>query len=73
MNSFAKHHDIFEGNIGTCLKKTNLQLMRNSSNDIRRGNMGTHHTCKEQYSIRTNKYGKEYVKHHISGQKKTSE
>ena len=21
MNSFAKHHDIFKGNIGTCLKK----------------------------------------------------
>ena len=37
--------------------------------DIRGENMGTHHPNKEQASSRTNKDGKEYVKHHIPGQK----
>ena len=32
-------------------------------------NMGTHHPSKEQVSIRANKDGKEYIKHHIPGQK----
>ena len=54
--AFAKHRDVFKGNIGICLKR-------------RRGNMGTHHPCNEQTNSRTNKYGKEYVKHHIPGQK----
>ena len=49
--------------------KRNLKLMRTSSNDIRRGNKGTHHPGKEQVNNRTNKDGKEYVKHHIPGQK----
>ncbi len=49
--------------------ETSLQLMRTSSNDIRRGNMGTHHPSKEQASSRTNKDGKKYAKHHIPGQK----
>ena len=40
--AFAKHRDIFKGNIGTCLKR-----LRTFSNDIRRRNMGTHHPCKE--------------------------
>ena len=31
--------------------------------------MGTHHTSKEQTRSRTNKDGKKYVKHHITGQK----
>ena len=31
--------------------------------------MATHHPSKEQASSRTNKDGKEYVKHHIPGQK----
>jgi len=47
------------------LEETSLQFMRTSSNDIRRGNMGTYHSSKEQSSSRTNKDGKEYVKHHI--------
>ena len=34
-----------------------------------RRNMGTHHPSKEKASSRTNKDGKEYVKHHIPGQK----
>ena len=51
------------------LEETNLQLMRTSNNDIRCGNMDTHHPSKEQASCRTNKDGKEYVKHHIPGQK----
>ena len=42
--AFAKHRDIFNGNIGTCVKR---QLMHTSSNDIRPGNMGTHHPSKE--------------------------
>ena len=50
------------------LEETSLQLMRTSSNDIRRGNMGTHHPSKEQASSRTNKDEKEYVKYHITGQ-----
>ena len=49
----------------------NFESMCTSSNDIRRRNMGTHHPSKEQASSRTNKDGKEYVKHHIPGQKKT--
>ena len=40
-----------------------------SCNEIRRGNMGTHHPGKEQTSSRTNKDGNEYVNHHIPGQK----
>ena len=51
------------------LEEKSLQLMRTSSNDIRRGNMGIHHSSKEQASNRTNKDGKEYTKHYISGQK----
>ena len=38
--AFAKHRDIFKGNIGTYLKRQVYKLMRISSNDIRRGNMG---------------------------------
>ncbi len=53
------------------LEETSLQLMRTSSNDIRRGNMGTHHPSKEQASSHTNKDGKEYAKRHTPGQKKT--
>ena len=34
--AFAKHRDIFKGNIGTCLKRHVYKLMRTSSNDIRR-------------------------------------
>ena len=30
-------------------------------NDLKRGNMGIHHPCKEQASSRTNKNGKEYM------------
>ena len=44
--------------------------MHTSTNDILHGNMGTHHPSKEQASSRTNKDGKEYVKHHIQGQNK---
>ena len=51
--TFARHRDIFNSDIGTCLKSQHLQLMRTSSNDIRRGNMGTHHPCKKQASSRT--------------------
>ena len=51
------------------LEETSLQLMRTSSNNIRRGHMSTHHPSKDQASSRTYKYGKEYVKHHIPGQK----
>ena len=54
---------------GRCLFSTlRLRLMRTFSNDIRCGNMGTHHPSKQQASSRTNTYGKEYVKHHIPGQ-----
>ncbi|KAK2187121.1 hypothetical protein NP493_179g05006 [Ridgeia piscesae] len=38
--AFAKHRGIFKGNIGTCLKRQVYILVRTSSNDIRRGNMG---------------------------------
>ena len=43
--------------------------MRTSSNDIGRGNIDTRHPCKGQTSSCTNKGTKEYVKHHIPGQK----
>ena len=52
------------------LEETSLQLMRTSSNDIRRGNKGAHNPYKEHASSRTNKDGKVYGKHHIPGQKK---
>ena len=51
------------------LEEINLHLMLTSSNDLRRGNMGTHHPSKEQGSSRTNKNGKEYVIHHMQEQK----
>ena len=44
------------------LEETSLQLMRTSSNDIRRGNMGTHRPNKEQVSSRNSKDGKEIGK-----------
>ena len=69
LTAFAKRHDIFKGNMGYMLELTSLQLMRTSSNDIRRGNMGTHRPSKEQASSRTNKDGKEYVNHHTQAQK----
>ena len=43
--------------------------MRTSSNDIRRGIMGTHHPSKEQAHNRTDKDGKEYIKMYIRRQK----
>ena len=51
-------------------QETSLQFMRTFSNDIGRGNMGTHYPSKEQASSRTNTDGKEYVKHRITGEKK---
>ena len=51
------------------LEETSLQLIRTSSHDIQRGNVGTHQPRKEQARSRTNKDGKEYVIHHIPGQK----
>jgi len=48
-------------------EETSLQVMRTSSNDIWRGNKGSHQPSKEQVRSRTNKDGKEYVKHRISG------
>ena len=51
------------------LEKISLQVMRTPSNDIRCGNMDTHHPSKEQASSRTNKDGKTYVKHQIPVQK----
>ena len=39
------------------------------NHDRQAGNMGTHHSSKEQASSRTNKDRKEYVKHHTPGQK----
>ena len=50
-------------------RQVRTSIVRTSSNDIRRGNMGIHHPSKEQASSRTNKDGKKYVKHHIPGQK----
>ena len=49
--------------------ETSVKLMRTSSNDIRRGNMGTHHPSKDRGSSYANKDGKVSVKHHIPGQK----
>ena len=68
--AFAKHRDIFKGNIGICLKRHvyNSCVLPSMT---RHGNMGTHHSIKEHASSRTNKAGKENVKHHIPGQKKT--
>ena len=51
------------------VRRDNLQLMRTFSNDVRRRNTVTHQSCKEKASNRTNKDGKEYVKHHIPGHK----
>ena len=62
----ARH---LQGQYWNMLEETSLQLMRTSSNDIRRGNMGTRHPSKDQTSSRTNKYGKEYAKNHIPEQK----
>jgi len=64
--AFAKHCDIFKGNM---LEATSLQFMCTSRNDIQDRNMGSNHSCKEQAGSHTNKDGKEYVKYHIPGQK----
>ena len=42
---------------------------KNKTRRFKEENMGTHHPCKEQASSHTNKDGKEYVKHHIPGEK----
>ena len=52
------------------LEEKILKLIRTSSNDIRLGNMCTHHPSKEQASNSKTTDGKEYVKHHIPGKKK---
>ena len=51
-----------QGYYWNVLEDTGLQLMHTSSNDIRRGNIGTHHPCKEQASCCTSTNGKKYVK-----------
>ena len=51
------------------LEETNLQLVHTCNNDVRCVNMGTLQTSKGQASRCTIKDGKEYVKHHIPGQK----
>ena len=78
--AFAKQHDIFKGNTGTCLSLQacssclkrqvyNSCIIPATSNDIWHGNMGTHQPSIEQASSRINKDWKEYVKHHIAGLK----
>ena len=62
-HSDREHRDIFNGNIGTCLTR---QIY--NSCVLPAMTYGAE-TCKEQASNRTNKDGKEYVKHHIPGQK----
>ncbi|KAK2176761.1 hypothetical protein NP493_641g01035 [Ridgeia piscesae] len=46
--AFAKHGDIFKGDIGTCLKRQVYNVCVTSSNDIRRGNMGIRHSSKNK-------------------------
>ena len=53
----------------TNLVELECTACRPRSKDILREHMGTHHPSKEQASSRTNKDRKEYVKHHIPGQK----
>ena len=44
-----------------------LLIKQGRCNEMRRRNMDTHQPSKAQASSRTNKYGKEYVNHHIPG------
>ena len=63
---FAKHRDIFKGNIGIILcSKRQLNNLCVITAMI----YGTHHTNNEEASSFTNKYGKGHVKHHIPGLK----
>ena len=41
------------------IEETSLQLMRTSSNDIRRGNMGTHHQAKNKLTAAQTKIEKD--------------
>ena len=45
--------------------ETRIPFIRTSINDIRRGNIETHQSCKEQANGRINKDGKKYVKQNI--------
>ena len=65
--AFAKHREIFKGNIETCFKKKCTIQAYFQLYTAR--NVDSHHSCKEQASSRTNKDAKEYVKHHIPEQK----
>ena len=60
----GQHRDIFKGNIRTCLKR---QIFNSGVLPVM--TYGTHHPCRQQASSRTEKDGKEYVKHHIPGKK----
>ena len=63
--AFAKHRDIFKGNIGTCLKRQiyNSCVLPAMTYGAETWALTTH------ASSHTNKDGKEYVNNHISGQK----
>ena len=51
------------------LEEISLHVLHTTSNAIRHRNTGNYLPNKEQGSSRTNKDGKEYVKHHILGEK----
>ena len=63
--ALPKHRDIFKGNIGTCLKRIVYNSTVFPAMSYGAKNTSTHHLSKEQASSRTNKDGKEYVKHQI--------
>ena len=67
--AFAKHPENFKGNIGTCLKRQvyNLCVLPAMTYGAETWALTTQ--AKKQASSRTNKDGKECVKHHIQGQK----
>ena len=64
--AFAKHRDVFKSNIRTCLKRQVYNPCVPTA--MTYGQFDNHHPSKR----RTNKDGKEYVKHHIHNNKDLS-
>ena len=66
--AFARHRDIFKGNVGACLKRQiyNSYVLSTMTYGAETWALTTR---AKKFSSRTNRDGKEYVKHHIPGQK----
>ncbi|KAK2183480.1 hypothetical protein NP493_310g00002 [Ridgeia piscesae] len=67
--AFAKHRDIFKGNIGTCLKRQVYNSCVLPAMTYGAETWALNHPSEEQASSCSNKDGQKFLKHHMPGQK----